>query len=296
MARSFVDLVRRHLLPPSASDAITRRLSSGSNKVTGRFRSFDAALAALPAPLTWASDDYLTQREQLFVRQRCELEARDELDVRQQSRMFTLLFPLFAQHDYNRIRILDIGGGFGLDGLLVRRALPSTVAIDWTVIETPDLVRRAAPLHEDGAVRYATSLEGLPAAHYDIAHIRDTIQYLPDLRPLSGQLAGLGCRAVVVGDAPVLAQPDDRIAIQSVRRRRVRHAHPIRLFGSGSLAAVFAPDFRQVARLAQHGGLVVDGRALRNTGLVFLRPATRSYQGEDSAAVAGPGVSDKGAA
>jgi|GEM_PF-5125686 len=281
MASWLADVARRHFLPPSATEAITRRLVSGSNRVTGNYATYEAALSGLPAPLTWSSDRYLEQREGAFEQQRRGIEAMEALSIRAQARLFGLLFPLTTSGRPRQLRVLDFGGGFGLDYVLARRALPAAVAIDWRVVETADLAARAARLHADAEISYVDDISALPPTPFDVAHVADTIQYLPDPRTLAVLLGELDCAAVVIADAPVTNRSDDRIAIQSVRRRGARYAHPIRLFGRDSLPSLFAPAFSHAATLRQHGGLIIDGRMSPNTGYVFLRRTAASDQGED---------------
>lgn len=83
---------------------------------------------------------------------------------------FTLLSLLVGR------RVLDFGGACGIEYFNARRLIPAGRRLDWTVVETPAMAAKAAPLAND-ELRFASSLDGLTA---DVIHTSGTLQCVDD--------------------------------------------------------------------------------------------------------------------
>lgn len=90
-------------------------------------------------------------------------------------------------------RVIDFGGACGVEYFNARRLLPPDRPIEWTVVETPAMVARAAPL-ANGELRFVTSIAGLTA---DVVHTSGTLQCVDDPLTHLARLVAVGARFMV---------------------------------------------------------------------------------------------------
>lgn len=91
-------------------------------------------------------------------------------------------------------RVLDFGGACGAEYFNARRLVPASRRLEWTVVETPAMVARAAPLAND-ELRFVTSLAGQQP---DVVHSSGTLQCVDDPLGYLRQLVDLGAEHIVL--------------------------------------------------------------------------------------------------
>ena len=101
---------------------------------------------------------------------------------------FTLLSLLVGGR-----RVLDFGGACGIEYFNARRLLPASQKLEWTVVETPAMVARAAPL-ANAELRFATSIDGLRP---DVVHTSGTLQCVDDPLDHLQRLVDIGAEHMV---------------------------------------------------------------------------------------------------
>src|SRR6267143_968868 len=97
-----------------------------------------------------------------------------------------------------RVRVLDFGGGLGLDYLHLVASLGAACAVDYHIVETPEICREAGGLYPgDAAVRFHTALPA-DLAEVDVATINTALQYVDDWAALLRALCAYRPRYVLL--------------------------------------------------------------------------------------------------
>jgi putative methyltransferase (TIGR04325 family) len=152
-----------------------------------------------------------------------------DLDVQQpdadstpQPRVEQLLTALRAAGTGDRpLSVVDVGGGVGAYYYPLRKYFPG---LEWTVIETPEMVRAAARVQSP--IRFVDSFEQL-APPYDVALMSGAIQYFPDPYATLRQYAGVA-RHLLVTRLPLIER--DRITVQKVVSPQYSASYPAWFF------------------------------------------------------------------
>jgi putative methyltransferase (TIGR04325 family) len=112
-------------------------------------------------------------------------------------------------------RVLDFGGGGGLQYLAATQAFPRR-KFRWAIVEHPLMVRRARELEREN-LRYFDSPESAVAwlGHIDLLHSNGALQYLDEPEAMLRRL--LGFKPSVVGYSRLLIGPEAAIETQVAR-------------------------------------------------------------------------------
>lgn len=76
------------------------------------------------------------------------------------------------------IRVLDFGGACGAHYFAARAVLPASVRLDWMVVETPEMARRAGEAMTGPELRFSSDLKTAAASfpRLDLLHTSGTLQ------------------------------------------------------------------------------------------------------------------------
>lgn len=164
----FVDYV-----PPVALTAV-RRLRSGSGRKQYASHAEAVADCAARADATADSAGVVVAKTQRY---------RDELLRARHSAPITAtnaysLCALLAVLDQEVVHVLDFGGAAGAHYFLTRAILPFSRGLNWTVVETPEMVERARPVLSSDELSFSSNV--LKAAsrlgRIDLLHTSGTLQ------------------------------------------------------------------------------------------------------------------------
>lgn len=129
----------------------------------------------------------------------------------------SLLAVLMTWHqigDRDRLRVIDFGGACGAHYFQIRPFLPRDVRLDWVVIETPAMVKKARSIEAD-ELHFAASMREAKErlAQVDLLHSSGTLQYVSDLQAALKSL--LDSRpAFIFMNRLVLSASDSLISVQ----------------------------------------------------------------------------------
>lgn len=157
--------------PPAATEAATTLERT-------RFASYADALSYCSEGAYENSDIVRVVLEKTRI-YRDRLASRSEPLSLQPQAAFGLC-ALAAAAGPHPLRVLDFGGACGAHYFAARALLPSTSRLDWIVVETPEMVRRAGPVLTDAELRFSSDLRDAAAAlgSIDLLYTSGTLQCL----------------------------------------------------------------------------------------------------------------------
>ncbi len=155
------------------------------------------------------------------------------------------LLPLLLASRAERaepVRVLDFGGGAGIDYAFVRAGLGERCAIAYHVVDAPKLCAIGAEVWRgDAAITFASSLPP-STTPFDVVYVNSALQYVDDYRALVHQLCAYGAPSVLA-----VRHPAGEIATFATAQRNV----------PGSVIATWWLDARELVDL-----VTADGYAL----------------------------------
>lgn len=110
-----------------------------------------------------------------------------------------LLAFLVATQSRGSARILDFGGGMGLDFVLLRNTLGAAAIAEYAVVDVPRVVEAGRQLVPE--VRFSSELPE-PASSFDLVYGRSALQYVPDPFATLRRLLSYGAPYVLLLDVP----------------------------------------------------------------------------------------------
>lgn len=119
------------------------------------------------------------------------------------------LTPILATmvSDGHTVRVLDFGGGLGMEYLGAQGSITIKDSIDFTIVETAAICERGnAMFVDDGAIRFVSDMPGTHDA-FDIVHAGSSLQYMDDWQGLLKTFAEYRPQNIILsdvfaGDAP----------------------------------------------------------------------------------------------
>jgi len=172
-----------------------------------------------------------------------------------------------------RVRVLDFGGGLGLDYLHLVASLGAACAVDYHIVETPEICREAGGLYPgDAAVRFHTALPA-DLAEVDVATINTALQYVDDWAALLRALCAYRPRYVLLvrlaaGDNPTFASAQVNMRGMSIPHWFLDVREVIRLVRAEGYALIFKSASEQ--HLPQDN-FPLEYRVGRACNLLFVR-------------------------
>ncbi|WP_064692152.1 methyltransferase, TIGR04325 family [Rhizobium aegyptiacum] len=129
-----------------------------------------------------------------------------------------------------RISVLDFGGGSGNYYFRLKDYFPEG-CLDWTVVETPNMVQACAPIGS-GHVTYLTDIPD--GQQYDVAVVSGTLQYLPDAYGWLDRIMS-AAKWVILTRLPVRDAPDDKFMVQTVPSHIHNGSMPVEMFSESKM-------------------------------------------------------------
>ena len=95
--------------------------------------------------------------------------------------LLAVLYSLQQSERHKQIKVIDFGGACGAHYFQVRPFLLPDIRLDWMVVETPAMVKKAKSF-ETGELRFvASTLEAKEKfQRFDLLHSSGALQYVPD--------------------------------------------------------------------------------------------------------------------
>jgi putative methyltransferase (TIGR04325 family) len=110
------------------------------------------------------------------------------------------------------IEVLDFGGACGLHYFTVRRLLPKSCRLSWTVIETPAMVEAGKTLAND-ELQFFSDLAAVQGQHFDVVHSSGTLQCVPDPIATLEALTAFKAPCMVLNRVGIHAGKNDLITL-----------------------------------------------------------------------------------
>ncbi|WP_156668081.1 methyltransferase, TIGR04325 family [Rhizobium bangladeshense] len=129
-----------------------------------------------------------------------------------------------------RISVLDFGGGNGNYYFRLKDYFPED-CLDWTVVETQNMVQACAPIGSD----HVTYLTDIPdGRQYDVALVSGTLQYLPDAYGRLDRIMS-AAKWMILTRLPVREALDDKFMVQTVPSHIHNGSMPIQMFSDAKI-------------------------------------------------------------
>ena len=198
---------------------------------TGDYGSFDAALAACGGDQGYHGN-IATDR---YVKNYQAVSANPAKIIDNNQHVIRYMAALSSARPVDgRIRVLDFGGGYGAIYEIMRWLMPQH-DFDWTIVELPELVARAAEMGASEQKRFAAEI---PRESYSLVIASGVLQYLSDPEAKLAELFSVDSRSFFVGRVPICPFLErDRLTVQSV---------PPSLFAAEFPCWIFSPRWRDM--------------------------------------------------
>jgi putative methyltransferase (TIGR04325 family) len=145
------------------------------------------------------------------------------------------------------LRVLDWGGSLGSTYRQNRQVLESAgIELEWTVVEQPHLVSIGESEFADGALRFASNLEGFKKGDFDVVLFASSICYVPDAEAVLSSVADLAPKRIIFDRTPEATGQDDLYGVQQVGSKIYKASYPIRSFGRGKIERMLAPNYAKM--------------------------------------------------
>jgi putative methyltransferase (TIGR04325 family) len=135
----------------------------------------------------------------------------------------TLLPPVVAMmlESRNPLRILDFGGGLGIGYMTLSESIPQhSGAIEYTIVEIPEVCDAGRGLLLGGAVAYSDSLPS--QGKFDLVHSASALQYIEDWQQALKFLCDYGAEYMLLSDVFAGSIPTF-VTLQNYYGSRIRH-------------------------------------------------------------------------
>lgn len=192
---------------------------------------------------------------------RAQLE-RGELEVPEERSQLSVLVGAISSRG-TTVRIIDVGGGLGIDYLFLRAAVPDLQGrVIYQIVESPGLCDLGTEMYrDDPSVQF---LQQIPAERdgVDIVHANGVLQFVEDFRGFIKGLAEVAAPYLSLVGMPLVSRPtyasgqqnvpgsvipswflnrgDVEHALESQRYRIVTRTRQARVFSQDN----FSPDIR----------------------------------------------------
>lgn len=192
------------------------RRSTSPPEFRGPFSDFDSALRACASPAGYDNDEF-SRGQVRHASQFAPITVITSSLLMQG--LGALSLALLAEPGRRHFRVVDLGGGIAGYYRVARAAIPAPVTLDWTVVETPSLVRavRDAGVLQPLAPGDSVSItDALPdGAAPDLVFASGTLHYLRAPYDTLDHLAALGAAHVILARVPVAETADDLVVTQA---------------------------------------------------------------------------------
>jgi putative methyltransferase (TIGR04325 family) len=144
---------------------------------------------------------------------RDRLATRDDAVAASPSMMMSVAALLTVADAGGVRRVIDFGGAAGAHYFIARALIPRTVPLRWTVVETPEMARRAGAALSNGELDFVDDLEQATQAPCDLLHSSGTLQCVADPRAVLERLLRAPARALCLSRLGLATGTRDVIAV-----------------------------------------------------------------------------------
>lgn len=196
------------------------------------------------------------------------------------------LCSLMSALDRGTIRVLDFGGAAGAHYFLARRFLPSSIRLQWTVVETNAMAARARSALSGDELGFSDDLESAAAKlnQVDILYASGVLQCVNDPCQFLGRLLAISPRFLLLGRLGLTRGMRDLVTVHQSRLssngpgpmppgmidRSV--SYPFVFPREGVLLGLLEKDYQVVAKLDDPSGVFpVRGEQVVGASLLACR-------------------------
>jgi putative methyltransferase (TIGR04325 family) len=181
-----------------------------------RLLDFDGCYESWPTP-TWEDNPFDTvewlDSAEAYLRMLLKAEAADRLAIEHYIVPVCVLAAEVAAKK-GEVRVLDFGGGIGVNFVNIRAALPAGAKLHYDIVDSPANQNRWQLLFENSA--NCGCFTEIPRPSYDVVFASSTLQYIPDWVAVLARLADACERWIVLSRLPITRGPAF-VARQNVR-------------------------------------------------------------------------------
>ena len=207
-------------VPPGFAGTLEMKLSNLWRKKKaspygffGSYASWEEALAHSTGYTAASVIQGTLERRRLFME---SLDSPNNLLDERTQQLLSVVAVLLSERPLTALKVLDFGGSFAAYYYLLRRALPH-LKIEWTVVETEEMVQSQQPFVESG-LQWRSSLPEPSEAGdkiFDLCWASSSLPYVPEPYLILKKLVQLG-RFVAVTRTMFIDDSVDKIAVQRI--------------------------------------------------------------------------------
>jgi putative methyltransferase (TIGR04325 family) len=170
--------IRPHEFVPPILTRIKNKFFPGKSTDLKFYPSYQAALKE--SGEGYENSDLINMiflKSEIFSK---ELDRKPYPEIRSTA-LHSLIAALAASRNKSRISVIDFAGSFGVHYHIVRKCLGSSVSLDWKIVETAAVVKKAKQLETDHLKFYDSIGDAVKAGgEIDLIHCSSGLQYSPD--------------------------------------------------------------------------------------------------------------------
>jgi len=122
--------------------------------------------------------------------------------------------------NYENIKILDFGGGFGIRYMTLLESVENDMdSIDYTIVEVPEIIESASALHA-GKIKYLSALP--QSEQYNLVYVASSLQYIEHWVNLLTDLAAYNSEYILLSDVFAGSNPSF-VSLQNYYDSKIPH-------------------------------------------------------------------------
>jgi len=177
-----------------------------------------------------------------------------------------------AARDRGVLRVLDFGGALGGTFLLARKFLGAEVDLQWSVVEQPGFVERAASLPLPPEIEFFESIDAAVARGApNLVMASGVLPYLVDPYDLLARLVRVGARTLIIDRVQCTSEGKEIITVERVSPKIYPASFPAWLMVPERISAAVRHAYREVAAFDCNERLMFEGQIIEHRGWIFER-------------------------
>jgi putative methyltransferase (TIGR04325 family) len=152
----------------------------------------------------------------------------------------------FIQQNEKKISLLDFGGSFA-SGYFRNFDVLKRFNLLWTVVEQPNLVKRASSMTSNFPELYFKTENELndliSEMEYNVVLFGSCLQFLQTPKQIVEKLSHSGLQAFVIERTPIVYEENTKLTVQQIREPIYESSYPAWHFAENELMSWFTDDF-----------------------------------------------------
>lgn len=255
-----------HLLPPGILKIIMNLKKDGFNW-TGDYSTFEEALANSTG---YEADDIIDRT----IERGINAIQQKEIAIVSDIQLIASVFMCISHVRKETINIIDFGGGTGGQYNLIRQFIPNYVKLNYTVCETPAIVKKATTLFTNDELSFIDDLNKYMNIKPDIIYSSGTLQCVPEPATILEAFMNLKPRFIVINRFPTISGNKDRLTVQNNPEKIYKGSYPSWFFSRTKWEEIIENNkyYEPFIKWNPHSDYIfLDGKKIYNSGYVLRR-------------------------